>query len=729
MRTARALFLLPLAAFAACGDSSAPAEPAHETAGPSEFVPQRPEFEAIAEKLATGDSELLSKTLSIRMRAALENPALTGKDRLGMRIALAGRVLRDGNVAEAIEMYSALLAEAKPGSKRHLQAVRDLAIAHLRDAEVKNCISRHNADCCLFPLQGGALHTVDEPARLALEGFLEFLKAKPNHLRTRWLANVCALALGEHPDALPPEQVVPASAFASEYELAHYPDIAGKLGIDTFNQCGGVATEDFDQDGFLDILTSTFDPLGALTHYRSRGDGTFEDISSRSHADDQLGGLNLVAADYDGDGDQDVIVLRGAWLTVDGRIRNSLLRNDGGVFVDVTRDAGLAEPAMPTQAAVWADFDNDGDLDLYIANESMVKEDPNQDFPSQLFRNNGDGTFTDVAAEAGVTNDSYGKAVTVGDFDDDGDVDLYVSNFGPNRLYRNDGGLRFTDVAPELGVTEPEGRSFASWFFDYDNDGKLDLLSLSYSGSSSDLVAEKLHLKRTWPRPRLYHNLGGRFEEVGKEAGLDRFILPMGANFGDIDGDGWLDLYLTTGDPSLESIVPNVMLRNDGGRTFQDVTTAGGFGHLQKGHGVSFCDLDNDGDQDVYHQLGGFYYGDRYQNAFFENPGNGNHFLTLKLVGTTSNRDAVGARVSVVVRTPGGTRTLHRSVGSLSSFGGSPHRQELGLGDATGIEEVRIRWPRTQQEQVFRDLSMDAFYRIVEGEEQPERLERKRLVF
>ena len=499
--------------------------------------------------------------------------------------------------------------------------------------------------------------------------------------------------------------------------------------------------EDFNGDDLLDIVTSTYDPRGPLAFYRNAGDGTFTDETKAAGLDNQLGGLNCIGADYDNDGDMDVLVLRGAWLTDDGRIRNSLIRNNGdGTFSDVTSAAGLAAPAYPTQCATWGDFDNDGDLDLFVGNESrMGLPNPSGDYPCQLFRNNGDGTFTDIAANAGVTNDRYTKGVAAGDYDNDGDLDIYVSNGGKNRLYRNDGNGTFTDVAEELSVTHPEGRSFACWFFDYNNDGWLDLFVTGYSARPADLLADYRGQAHRAVLPCLYENQrDGTFKNVTDRVGLDHVYLPMGANFGDIDNDGYLDICLATGDPEFETLMPNVMLRNEEGNHFRDVTFVNGFGHLQKGHGVAFADFDHDGDQDIYNQLGGFYPGDAYHNAMFINPGNDNHHLTLQLRGTQSNRSGIGCRITVETSMPASrntgatassTKTLHRAVGAVSSFGGSPFRQEIGLGKSTSIVRLTVEWPTSGIVQQFTEVPVDRMIRITEGQPDLEIVPRKRFEF
>jgi hypothetical protein len=203
---------------------------------------------------------------------------------------------------------------------------------------------------------------------------------------------------------------------------------------------------------------------------------------------------------------------------------------------------------------------------------------------------------------------------------------------------------------------------------------------------------------------------------MGVPWGLADVTLPMGANFGDLDNDGYLDFYLGTGYPYYEGLMPNVMYRNQGGNGLADVTTAGGFGHLQKGHGIAFADLDNDGDQDVYAQVGGAFAGDAAGNALFENPGFGNHWIKVKLIGVRSNRSAIGARLRVDIVEGGKSRSIYRRVDTGGSFGASPFLREIGLGQAERIELLEVYWPTSDETQRFRDVAMDQRIEITEGQ-------------
>ncbi len=218
-------------------------------------------------------------------------------------------------------------------------------------------------------------------------------------------------------------------------------------------------------------------------------------------------------------------------------------------------------------------------------------------------------------------------------------------------------------------------------------------------------------------KPRLYRNQhDGTFKDVTAAAHLDRAILPMGASFGDLDNDGWLDLYLGTGDSTYQALLPNRMFRNAEGRGFEDVTTAGDFGHLQKGHGVAFADFRGTGFEDVFEEMGGAQPGDVYQSALYRNPGNANHSITLALEGVKANRAAVGARIEILLPAADGqTRHLFRTVGFGSSFGGNPFRQHIGIGSATRVSEVIITWPGSGSVDHLKQLAVDRTYRVREG--------------
>ena len=673
----------------------------------------------------------------------------TGPNRWRLMVQLAGEELRLGNEAEAIRLLTDALAliprtaENSPGLDFNNYR---LGVAYLRLAETQNCALHPNAEACILPLRGRGIHRLQAPSRQAIAAFTEVLRSTENaaseglsgaasarnwsagapgpvrndaaqqHLAARWLLNIAYMTVGGYPDEVPEPYRLPPETFQSAETMPRFANIAPALGLDTFDMCGGAVADDFDNDGYLDIVVSTWDTRGQIRYFRNNRDGTFTERTAEAGLLGLYGGLNMVQADYDNDGDVDLLVLRGAWLRADGRHPNSLLRNDGaGTFSDVTFDAGLGEAHYPSPTAAWGDYDNDGDLDLYVGNETsraLVA-------PSQLFRNNGDGTFTDVAEAAAVMNYRYAKAAVWGDYDGDGLQDLYVSNYrGNNRLYRNTGRGFFIDEAPRLGVAGPTG-SFPAWFWDVDNDGLLDLYVSAYTAGIEHLAADALGRPTGTETSRLYRGaVGGRFADVSGRYGLAEPTAAMGSNFGDLDNDGYPDFYLGTGYPPYHSVMPNVMYRNREGRGFSDVTYAGGFGHLQKGHGVVFADLDNDGDQDVFQQMGGAFPGDRFGNALYENPGFGNHWITIELEGVRSNRSAIGARIRAVVddQRRGGQRSIYRHVNSGGSFGGNPLRQTLGLGGASRIERLEIFWPATGNTQTFTDMPVDRAIHIVEGE-------------
>ena len=599
---------------------------------------------------------------------------------------------------------------------------RLLAIANLRIGEQANCLGQHTPESCVFPIRGSGVHRDPTGSRRAIALLSAELRQRPNHLESRWLLNLAYMTVGDYPAGVPARWRIPPATFASDAEISPFPDVAIQAGADLAGLAGGGSVEDFDGDGHLDLVASSWGPRDSIAYLRNRGDGTFEDRSRAAGLEGETGGLNLSHADYDNDGHPDLLVLRGGWLGARALFPNSLLRNRGdGSFEDVTLQAGIGDPA-PGQTAAWADYDADGWLDLFVGNETTSAADPH---PCRLWRNLGDGRFADVAPQLGLAALGFVKGVVWGDYDNDGRPDLYVSRMGqPNLLFHNDGptsdapgGWQFAERAAEAGVAEPR-RSFPTWFFDYDNDGWLDLFVAAWDGSTAGQVAARyLGMPTQSETPRLYRNTrDGRFEDVTTQLGLDRVLLAMGANFGDLDNDGWLDVYVGTGAPDLATLMPNRMFRNDRSRRFEDVTSAGGFGHVQKGHAIAFGDVDGDGDQDIYSVLGGWYTGDVAKNALFSNPGHGNHWLTLRLRGRRTNRLAVGVRVRIDVDTADGPREIHRVVGTGGSFGASSLQLETGLGKAQAIRAVSVTWPTTGQTQRFDSVPLDAVLEIHEDE-------------
>jgi hypothetical protein len=645
-------------------------------------------------------------------------------------VQISDELLQMGNPAEALketDSVQRLLAENNIPTDEHLQytflAFR--ALCHLRLGELENCCANHNADSCLFPIHGKGIHTIQRGSREAIEVLSELLGRYPSDLKARWMLNIAYMTLGEYPEKVPHRWLLESGLFESEYDIKRFPDVAANVGLDITGLAGGVVLEDFDNDGFLDLMVSSWGVNSQLRFFHNNGDGTFTERTEEAGLMGEVGGLNLISCDYNNDGLMDVLVMRGAWLGSEGHYPSSLLRNDGdGKFTDVTEEAGLLR-FHPTPTAVWFDYNGDGWLDLFIGNET-AHGDKNA---CELFRNNGDGTFTECAAEHGRDVVGFVKGAVSADYNNDGRPDLFISRLdGPPLLFRNDGPAgadrsarapwRFTEVAEDAGITRPT-QSFPCWFFDYDNDGWPDIMVSGYSTNDvAEVAADYLGRPCAAEKARLYRNNGdGTFSDVSKECGVNKLLLTMGCNFGDLDNDGWLDFYVGTGAPDLSVLVPNRMFHNDGGKRFREVTTSGGFGQLQKGHGIAFGDINNDGTQDIYSVVGGAVEGDTFHHQLFANPGHGNNWLKLKLEGVKTNRAAIGARIKVVVRTNEGERAIHRTVGSGGSFGASPMRQEIGLGTAQFIERIEIFWPVTGETQLIKGLEVNRFYHVREGNE------------
>jgi len=499
---------------------------------------------------------------------------------------------------------------------------------------------------------------------------------------------------------------------ASGQDLPSLVDVSRQAGITFVHNIGdddmdniiesnaaGCAFVDYDGDGNLDVYLVNgayiegFSGVrgrgnaGQLTNalYRNNGDGTFTDVTQAAGVGDKGMGMGIGAADYDNDGDQDLFVTNYG--------PNAFYRNNGdGTFTNVTREAGL-ENDQSGIGSTFLDYDLDGHLDLYLGN--YLEYDPDYQYyyaaqrfpgplayhgqPDVLYRNNGDGTFTDVTREAGVYNEE-GRAMGVAsaDIDDDGDWDIFVPNDGmENYLYRNNGDGTFTDVALPSGTgfsQRGEATSaMSAEFGDIDLDGLVDIIvpDMAYSC--------------------VYRNMGGGlFEETSARMGVAAACgqyTSWSANFFDFDHDGYGDLFLTNGHPHRLIGEEDLLLRNDSGRRFINVSHQLGPDFQEKfvSRGSAAGDYDNDGDMDLL-----VLNLDARARLLRNDGGNSRNWVMIHLIGTTSNRDGIGARVRV---TSGGKTQTRLRVSSAGYLSQGDHRVHFGLGDEDQIDRIEIRWP------------------------------------
>ena len=604
---------------------------------------------------------------------------------------------------------------------------RMMAISAMRLGETENCINSHNHESCFVPIGGGGVHELTMGSEIAIQQFEILLKKFPNDLESRYLLNLAYMTLDRYPKDVPKEFLIDPSWFKSKIDFPRFNEIASEIGLNRKNTAGGVIIDDFTNDGWADIVMTAWKPDLELTFYKNNGDGTFSDKTEEYNLKGQVSVLNLTHADFNNDGWLDLLLMRGAWWQRHGDIPRTLLMNTGkGTFVDVTLKAGFTKVG-PTQAATWSDFNLDGWIDVCIANESLQQYDRGVD----LYMNQKDGTFKRLSDEYGLTMNEYFKGVTSTYADDDKYPDLYFSTIGtPNSLYINQTGKGqnvFTKTT-QVDVSAPR-KSFPCWSFDFDNNGYEDIFVSAFNNEATPAEGwMKSHTGDADPDmlPKLYKQTAPmQYEEVGMQMGLTEIAFTMGCNYGDINVDGYLDFYLATGNPLYQALVPNKMYLNIEGKRFEDVSYAGGFANIQKGHGVSFADLDHDGDEDIYVVIGGAFDGDIYFNCLFENPNHeNNNWLVLKLEGTTANKAAIGARVAISIQENGQERMLYRTVNAGASFGNNTLALELGLRKATAVNWVKVQWPcKDCPDQQFTGMEINKAYKIVEGENKVKEME------
>jgi len=647
---------------------------------------------------------------------------------LGFRLGQA--YLEAGREQDAVTMFGRIAEYVKdvPASRKFVFPA--LGLAYMRLAERNNCVNYHSAEACISPIQGKGIHQDKLPAQNAIRLFEMALKDDPNDLDSRWLLNIAYMVTGGYPAKVPKQWLIPGLDAKSKVNVKPFKDVAGSLGVDLKSRSGGMIVDDFNNDGNLDMICSAWGLDDPMHYYKNNGDGTFTDASAASGISKFKGGLNICQTDYNNDGWIDIFVLRGGWQGQNTGLEqpNSLIRNNGdGTFTDVTYQAGIFSE-HPTQTATWNDFNNDGWLDVFIGNETMV---PDHRHPCELFINNKNGTFTDVAGSIGLGVVGYVKGVTSGDYDNDGWADIFISTLGGQKILLhnespNGYGLSFKMVSNEAGFANSDYRTFPTWFFDFNNDGWLDIFMCNYEfeRALSYYAAKEALNPSADPAGKVMlflNNKNGTFTNISSTMDVNQVAFAMGSNFGDIDNDGFLDFYLGTGNPSYKSIVPNRLYKNIGGKNFVDITNAARVGHLQKGHGVSFADIDNNGTQDIIEEIGGAYIGDAYHNALFLNPGQGNNnWISLKLEGTRSNRQGIGSKITISITENGKQRIIYREVNSGGSFGASPLRQTIGIGAATIIDEIKIVWPASGTGQLFKNVKPNQFLKITEDKQETE---------
>jgi hypothetical protein len=604
------------------------------------------------------------------------------------------------------------------------------------------------------------------------------------------------MAFDRTPDGL---QVRSASLLEGDRVIAARPqfdEVALAAGIDFENQYypaflddslkfkmikygpGGMTAADYDNDGFYDL----FVPDGVASRLlRNRGDGTFEDVTARAGLSGLDGVSVAVFADYDNDGHRDLFVSRTF-------SPNQLFRNNGdGTFTDVTAAAGIGADCCTTVAS-WGDYDNDGHLDLYVGRYMDPRLAIPTTFyarngePNQLYRNNGDGTFTNVTEAAGVGEIGLCLGTVFGDYDNDGWLDLYVVNdFGRKTLYRNNRDGTFSDVTVKAGTLD-YGAGMSAAMGDYNNDGLLDIYVANIRSESrwfAEAPTVWRYMLNSWRQGAwrsdmplyfeifrqsgfgfvgvfqqmakgnsLFKNNGdGTFEDVTWGASANPVGWFWGSSFADFDNDGLLDVYSTNGwvyndrgteieleflngvvgsqdvyktglffDPaffgrrSWHGWERNRHLRNNGDGTFLEIGRAADTDLLLNSRGIALADFWNRGVMDIAVAAST----DRH--ALLKNMvGQARHWLGVELVGTESNRDAVGARLYAKVGAGQQMRELTAGdgYGSQNSL-----RQYFGLGDAATVDELIVRWPKSGKTQTFRDVAANRIIRITEGRDE-----------
>jgi FG-GAP-like repeat/FG-GAP repeat len=629
-----------------------------------------------------------------------------------------------------------------------------LAMSYLREAEAQNCLAK------LRPIPGGTddapedgphahevqfmcslplvqFHQQPENSRQAAKVFERLLdRYDPKNDLYRWLLNFCYMTIHGFPQQVPSRYLIRsrfidtfygdrAKRAEAENSTLAFAERAKDLGVANYGTGRGVAVEDFDKDGFLDIVTGG--QFEGLKYYKNDRGARFIDETVKAGLDGVKQPFIITAADYDNDGWPDLFIARPL-----GRFQ-LFHNNQNGTFTDVTASSGLVDgmtddEIAATWVSAWADVNNDGFLDLFLAQWSMkvpfakgLLAKPAMD--SKLFIND-HGHFIDRTREYGLADLVKGQTyvgATFGDYNSDGYPDLFLSS--PARaasvLLKNVAGQRFyrTNAIP------PDRCGFLAAFLDVNHDGKLDILQVgtgdARTATQMAVFGEDLEKNRSNHTTLYVQTADGHFEGDG-----DFFDMPigaMGASFGDINNDGCYDFYLGTGDPESWFVLPNLMYLGESEGTHclirtKNISMLQGFGTVQKGHGIVFFDFNNDGKQDIYSSLGGMWPSDSWANQFFVNNSKVSaHWVDIRLHGHRTNFFGVGCTIRVIAESPEG-ESIERYylMNNGTGFGSSPYLVHLGLMNAVRINKIEVYWPVSRHWESY-DGQLDKLNYLEEG--------------
>ncbi len=421
-----------------------------------------------------------------------------------------------------------------------------------------------------------------------------------------------------------------------------FTDITGSANVGNNSRGLGAAWGDYNNDGFLDLYVSNYNDVNVL--YKNNGDGTFSNVASSAGVNDDSTGIDIAWGDYNNDGFLDLYLVNDVGAGYGAK--NLLYKNNGdGTFTNVAGEAGVSSRGYGLCAA-WADYDNDGLLDLYVTNNAHSIFCNGQS--NKLYKNKGDGTFDDVTETAGVGETGNSMGVAWSDYDDDGDPDMCVLNFAspfldppegnPSVLYRNNNDGSFTNVTTVAGIEHIDGGHGVAWG-DYDNDGDMDL----YIANNSATLSTSPPISSLGKNVLYRNNNDGTFTDITDEAGVGSTLTSTEVTWVDYDNDGDIDLHVVNG--GIQGNQSSILYENNGDGTFSDIASTAGIQNTGPGEGATWGDYDNDGDMDLY------VVNYNLSNKLYRNNGDSNHWIIIKPVGTTSNRAGIGARIEVTTGT------------------------------------------------------------------------------